>query len=503
MRTPSRSSLRRALPYLALGLLASVLWAAPVRAEESAPSGEKPAAGKLPWLGAEITRVATAIEDDKPVEAFLTVSYEFMARRAAIKREWELNTTTNGVGTFKDLRFRQDRHTLKVRGEIGVLWDLSLHIEAPIVLFDERSLGFDQNLGGSCVYPQDVPAGSNESPSCVNELNSATLRDGIVPGSFGTLNSAHGFDARNAGAMFQGGDPTVFRGVKRAGLESLNLGIDWALLAQRKDDTKPTWVISAEFQLSLGVPMRFDRTAYVDGKYVGSNSVTSGVHYVKLGTTVSKRWSLVEPYATYYWIYPMAVRDASGFKNYGAGQKGWRPQQHGGTQFGFELIPWENRKAYQKISIDLRGIVEAHFQGRGYSEIWEMLAGSPALDPQASPSDASGNPLMKPAGRGLYPGITDIENYFTYGGQLGLVVRAGRYLKFRGFFGVQGAQKHVVTFADAGKDLDNSGKVEQQGAQAALEVNPIHRPLIDFVGRRYVVDETTIYTVLLQGEAVF
>jgi hypothetical protein len=503
MRTSYRSSLRRALPSVALALLGLVAWPALARADEAPRTGEQVAAAKVPWLPSDTTRVATALEEDKPVEAFLSVSYEYLARRAAIKREWELNSTTNGVGTFKDLRYQQDRHTLRLRGEIGFLWDLSFHIEAPIVLSDQRSLGFDQDLGGSCVFPQDVPAGSKESPSCVNELNSATLRDGLVPGTFGTLNSAHGFDARNAGAMFQGGDPTVFRGVRRAGLESLNLGVDWALLTQRKDDTKPTWVLSAEFRLSLGVPMRFDRTAYdSSGRYLGSNSVTDGVHWVKLGTTVSKRWSLVEPYASYYWLYPMAVRDASGFKDYGAGQKGWKPQQHAGTQFGFELIPWENRKAHQKITIDFRGIVEAHFQGRGYSEIWEMLAGSPALDPQANPADANGNPLMKP-GRGLYPGITDIENYFTYGGQLGLTVRAGRFLKFRGFFGVQGAQKHIITFADAGKDLDNSGKVEQQGAQAAAEVNPIHRPLIDFVGRRYVVDETTIYTVLLQGEAVF
>jgi hypothetical protein len=501
MRLPYRSSPRCALPYLALALAGLLPWAAPAEAEEPAAGGERPTATKLPWLGGEMTRVATALEDDKPVEGFLTVSYEYMAKRAAIKREWELKTTTNGVGTFKDLRYREDRHTIRLRGEIGFLWDLSFHIETPIVVSDQRSLGFDQGRGSNCVYPQDVPASSTEMPSCVNELNSATLRDGIVPGSFGTLNSAHGFDAQNAGQMFQGGDPTVFRGVRRYGLESLNLGVDWALLTQRKDDTKPTWVLSAEFRLSLGVPMRFDRTAYdSSGRYLGSNSVTDGVHYVKLGTTVSKRWSLVEPYASYYWIYPMAVRDAAGFKDYGGGQRGWRPQQHAGTQFGFELIPWENRKAYQKISIDLRGIIETHFQGRGYSEIWEMLAGSPALAPQAQPSGANGESLMKPA---AYPGITDIENYFTYGGQLGLVVRAGRFLKFRGFFGVQGAQKHYITFADAGRDLDNSGKVEQQGAQAAAEVNPLHRPIIDLVGRRYLVDETTIYTVLLQGEAVF
>jgi hypothetical protein len=499
MRLPLWSSPRRVMPHLVLAFAALVLGAAPARAQE-AGSGERPRSS-IPWLNAEVTQVATALEDDKPVEAFLSVSYEFSARRAAIKREWELAGATNGIGTYKDLRYKHDRHTIKVRGEIGFLWDLSFHVEAPIVVSDQRSLSFDQSQGSSCVFPQDIPAGSDEAPSCVNELNSATLRDGIVPGQFGVLNSAHGFDAQRGGQPFQGGDPAVFRGPRRYGLESLNLGLDWALLAQRKDDTKPTWVVSAEFRFALGVPMRFNRGAFdAAGNYTGSTSVNPGVHFVKLATTISKRWSLVEPYASFYWLYPMYVRDDSEFQNYGAGQKGWKPQQQAGTFFGFEIIPWEKRRAYQKISLDVRGIIDAHFQGRGYSEIWEMLATSPALAPQASPSGATGEPLMKPS---TYPGVTDIENYFSYGAQLGLAVRAGRYLKFRGFFGIQGAQKHFITFADAGKDLDNSGKIEQQGAEAAAEVNPIHRPLIDFVGRRYVVDETTLYNVMLQAEALF
>jgi hypothetical protein len=447
-----------------------------------------------PARAADVTQVATALEDDKPVEAFLSVAYEYTAKRAAIKREWELPSTAGGIGTFKDLRFAQDRHTIRLRGEIGFLWDMSLHIEAPLVISDERRLSFDQELGSGCVFPQQI-VNPDDKPNCVNELNSSTIRDGIVPGTFGGLNTAHGFDAQNRGAMFQGGDPTVFRGPKRYGLETLNFGVDWAVLNQRKDDTKPTWVLSAELQASVSTPMKFDRD-----NPTGNTSVDPGVHYVKLATTISRKWTAIEPYASYYWVAPLYVRDAALFANYGAGQKDWKPQQRAGTYFGFEAIPWENEKAQQKISIDLRGFVEAHFQGRGYSEVWEMLAGSPALAPQAEPSGASGQSLMRP---GQYPGVTDIENYFSYGGQLGLNVRVGRFMKFKGFFGMTGVQKHYITFADAGKDVNNSGQVEQHGADAEREVNPIHRPLIAFVGRRYVVDETAIYHLFLQGEVLF
>jgi hypothetical protein len=455
----------------------------------------------------EVTQVATALEDDKPVEAFLSVAYEYWAKRAAIKREYELSgfsggaATTGGIGTYKDLRYTEDRHTMRLRGEIGFAWDTSLHIEAPIVISDTRSLSFDQSAGSGCVFPQQVPAGSSQSPTCVNELNSSTLRDGLVPGQFGQLNSPHGVDATRQGQMFTGGDPTVFRGPTRYGLESLNRGIDWAVLNQRKDDTKPTWVLAAELRFSLGTPMRFDRTAPA-----ANTSVTDGVHWLKLGTTMSKRWSVVEPYASFWWLYPLYVRDDSQFQNYGGGQKDWRPQQRAGTFFGFEAIPWEAPKQFQRISIDVRGFVEARFQGRGYSEIWEMLSGSPALDPQAQPSGANGQPVMKggphPGATG-YPGVTDIENYFMYGGQIGLNVRVGRYVKFRGLFGMTGAQKHFITFADAGNADPSTGVVSQSGSAAEREVNPIHRPLIDYVGRRYVVDETVIYSLFLQGEVLF
>jgi hypothetical protein len=449
-----------------------------------------------PAHAAEVTQVATALEEDKPVEAFFSVAYEYAARRAAIKREWELPQTSGGVGLFKDLRYQQDRHTIRLRGEVGVLWDMSLHVEAPLVVSDERTLSFDQDLGSSCIFPQDVPQGSlTDKPNCVNELNSSTLRDGLVPGTFGALDTPHGIDAQNGGQRFKATDPTVVRGPTRYGLESLNIGMDWALLNQRKDDTKPTWVVAWELRFSLGTPMQFDR-----GNPTANTAVTDGVHWIKLGTTISKRWNLVEPYASYYWIYPLYVRDAALFHNYYAGQKDWRPQQRAGTFFGFETVPWENPKLAQSISIDVRGFIDGHFQGQGYSEIWELLAGSPALAAQPNPAGASGQPLMAPQ---VFPGTTDIENYFSYGGQLGLNVRVGRYMKFRGYFGMAGAQRHFITFADAGKDVNASGQVEQNGAQAEVEVNPVHRPLIDYVGRRYVVDETAVYSLMLQGEARF
>ena len=41
------------------------------------------------------------------------------------------------------------------------------------------------------------------------------------------------------GAGFTGTDPTVFRGPTRHGLDQIELGLQWAPMNQRRDDTKP------------------------------------------------------------------------------------------------------------------------------------------------------------------------------------------------------------------------------------------------------------------------
>src|SRR2546427_6370710 len=101
---------------------------------------------------ADETRVATALEEGNRFDLFFSVGWRYQNHLAKIKREFELpGRTNNGFEVVRDLKYERARNLLNLRADFGVLWDLSLFIEAPLVLGDNRSLDFDQN--GPCTFP--------------------------------------------------------------------------------------------------------------------------------------------------------------------------------------------------------------------------------------------------------------------------------------------------------------------------------------------------------------
>ena len=125
--------------------------------------------------------MVSAFDDDNRFDFNLTLSFLHEAKSAFIKRESTV-TLTNAAGDsvtrnqlVRDLQYKQTRNVLGLRADFGVLRDVGFHIEAPIVLTDDRELDFDQSLGGDCTFPGP----GDRSPACVNAQNSTALRDGI------------------------------------------------------------------------------------------------------------------------------------------------------------------------------------------------------------------------------------------------------------------------------------------------------------------------------------
>ena len=181
--------------------------------------------------------------------------------------------------------------------------------------------------------------------------------------------------------------------------------------------------------------------------------------------------------------------------------------------FGFEAIPWERRESQQRISIEFRGIIQAYFEGRGYSEIWEILAfaGDQTRAPDAvlsidrDPTSTTDPPFS-------YPGITDIENFLSFGGRLTLNAQVGEHAKFSGAFQISTDQRHIVTFTDAGEEFPGCPSGPAVGCEipnddvvtpGTAEVNPWHNRLIDLVGRRYIIDDTTRFEFLAHFKLLF
>jgi hypothetical protein len=438
----------------------------------------------------DITDVASSFDDNNKFDFRFHARYEHVEKRALLKRELEgLSPTQTAIQVFRDLAYESHRDQVSLRSEVGLWHDLMLSVELPIIIEQSQQYGFDQSAGAACSYP---PA---QNPSCVNAANSTTIADGIVP--------MGGYDAQNRGIAT--GGATVFRGVLRGArggsgadaFDTLNVGLTWAPMSQARDDTKPTWVILVEGQFSIGTIQKFDR-ANPDGNH----GVSEGVHRLFVRTAISKRirpW--FEPYWGLWYLLPIA-RDGSLYADYGPAEKIKNPMMQGGTVFGAAFVPIERRDKQYQLALDLRGRVDGHFTGRGYSEAWELFASSPVLlcDATTAPYNPACDPSQQNAytKNPAYTGITTIQNYATVGMELAAQAQIGPFIRFRTAFNYAHDQSHLITGEDIGQPMNPTGRVT-----TASEFNPAYRPIIDLPGRRYRVDDVDVFGFNISAQVMF
>ena len=92
---------------------------------------------------------------------------------------------------------------------------------------------------------------------------------------------------------------------------------------------------------------------------------------------------------TFFYMLPVATDDSLFEKTTFAlsGQENAGPMHRAGFETGLEIIPYERPKHHDKFSIEIRGRLETVFEGRGYSEMWELLANNSQLQGPCLPKD--------------------------------------------------------------------------------------------------------------------
>jgi hypothetical protein len=450
---------------------------------------------------AEVTRVATAFEEDNRFDIHLGLAYSYNFKSASILREWNSGAANDDDNRLvKDLRYRQQRHLLTANLEIGLWHDLSVYFALPVIIADQRDYSFDQREGGDCVYGDDVSS-AQPTASCVNKNNSTAVRDGIIP--------RDGFDASQSGAPFESftgaGTELIFKAPVRRGIDQFWVGIKYGILNQEKRSHMPNWIIAAEGRFGVGRPMRFSRDT-AESDPASNHFVGRRIHELGLWTALSRRYRFLDPYFTAFWR--QSVRGGnSEFENYekfGA-QDRKQPQSSAGMSFGTEIVPFERKSRSIKVSILLEGSAVLHYGGRGYSEIWELLADSPAMVGANDPTQAAncntagaiafsqtnpGDPgYVEAGGAGCraFKGITDIQDYGTFGFNGGLNFHLGKYVRFLAGVNVFTDTRHFLTFTNRG---DAKGGADDDRVEAGTtEVNPLRRDIVDNVGRRFAIDD--------------
>ncbi len=450
---------------------------------------------------AEVTRVASSFDQDFNGNAFdlhLGVSYDFDFKKAAIMREWG---TGDRNYLARDLIYRQFRHTVTPTLEIGLWHDISVYVTLPVVISDNRNYSFDQELGGDCVFP--TPGSDPGTANCVNKTNSTSIRDGIVP-----RNGFDAFEDSNPYGQFDDAETDmIFRAPTRRGLDQLHVGMKFGILSQERKSHLPNWVIGLEGRFAIAKPMTFSR-AIQTADPAGNHRVGRGMHELGVWTALSRRYRFLDPFFGAHWRTALRANNTQ-FENYGATQGTVNPQSETGGYFGVEIVPWENKDQQKKVSIILAGAATLRYNGRAYSEVWELLADSPALVGDYSPGEGQGcdrnaalahaaaNPLdpelnggYVAAGGGdcaAYNGITTIQDYGSFSLNAGLNFHMGPYARLNFGVDMQTDTRHFVTAASRG-DAGVSGDPEIVEPDSP-DVNPVRRDVVDNVGRRYAVDD--------------
>jgi hypothetical protein len=438
---------------------------------------------------AEVTRVVSALDDENAFDFNVTVAWLHEAKSAFIKRE---SAEQNGA-LVKDLQFFETRDILNLRMDFGILWDVGIHVAAPLVLADNSHLDFDQSAGSGCTFPPTMPA------TCVNQGNSTILSSGILPSnstSWG-INSKAGAPAQGTGSYTSG--TRVFQSPQRSGFESLNLGLTWAAFNQRRDDTRPTWTLNFDALLDVFSDKRYDPS-----NPNANTAVGLGYHQFVWSTFVSKRFRYFDPYFGAWYMLPVRTNGSIYQDINGGNQTAVNPMQQVGIVGGFEQIAWENPRADQRVTVEFQGRATQHFYGRSASELWEPLAGSSKCTAPGTPDCRAGIDYnLGDTNAFPYPGVTDTQGYGSFGGNLGLNVQVGKYARFRGLFGLLIDEPHFITYSGTGVDRNGDGRVNLDPNANPPEANVLYRDSIDAPGRRFKVEGTEIWSLYLEGSIMF
>jgi hypothetical protein len=479
-----RSAFCAVIGAVAVGLMA---WARPVLAEEPTLAGEP----RLLSETGEVTSVVDAFDKDDPFDLHLSLGFRQTWKTANIRRETSIFQRGLSTGNFVSrsenvAAFSQSVSTLNMQADIGVYRDLAFIVRLPLILSDTRELS-----------PLE---GSDRNPSRFQDSTGATL---FSP---------------NAKS------PT------RSGVDYIAFGLNYGIFNQRRDATKPNWVVGVETRVGVGAPLRAclenpaPGVAKCPDPADATKSRDPGISRAQttlvVQTMFSRRIGYVEPYTG----LGVLLESPQSRGDFGASSdlKGTllnRPPIQGSFTMGFEVVPWEQPEQFQRVVADFRMRGTFFSPGRDYSELFDALGTSqaPSLrnpNPGGYRANAEGNSVADASASKVYfAGITDTQGYATFQGSASVTWQAGEYIKFTAGTGLTFVQSHAITSADAcnpdfKSDPATSGPCRTApGADSSQTVtgipNPNHRPVIDLPGHRFSADDTKIVDLWLNGTVMF
>jgi hypothetical protein len=469
---------RMVRPSRILGTLAVSLFARLAAADE--PTGAREP--RLMSESAEVTTVADAFDKDDPFDLNLVVGFRQSWKHANIRRETVSSsgfiTANQDIATYSSAT-----STLLVGADVGLYHDLALILRVPVILSYSQGL---QNLGGSSASAAQL------------------LLDPSDP-------MGH--------SLFS----VPFTSPTRSGVDYISAGLDWGIFNQQRDPTKPTWVIGVEGRLAVGTPLHACNAGGTPqcpdpASPTGPSrdpGISRGMDAIVARSVWSRRYGYVEPY-TGITVQAEFPQDRSDFGKWNVPNVLDRsPPVLGSITIGTEVVPYEQREQFQRLSADFRFVGTYHSPGRDYSELFDALGSSPAQSLRTPnpasyvPAGPQGQSIADTNGeRVFFSGITEEQAYGSFTASASATWQAGAYVKFTIGGSFSYAQSHLATAADPCNPNNSSLAFAGPCVNANTHVvqgspNPDHRDIIDSPGHRFSIDDTTTIDLWVLGAVMF
>lgn len=404
---------------------------------------------------AELTRIVSSGEDEHPFGASLEVGYQRTQERSRIVREIHQQ---GAVIDAAELNYVAVDHRLNIDARIGLWRDLEFRYRIPIVL------SFNQTWR--------YASGTDNSNSSI--FNNCLQASGDL------LNPLCPITGEGRDELFNPNSDSY-----RSGLGDMTFGLAWAVFNEKKDDTKPMWIVGLDYTAPTaglrdpGVPTDPDSPGDVGEK----------LHKYKFYTSFSRRIGIADPYVQL--SYTLPIRGPGSYSNcdrpsprtlgrphncadpaWSRAETGIQGPQTAGLIVGTELHLSEDEREETHFSLDIRGLVNYFSQGRYHNELSDIL------------------------GKLLYT-----QDYLQVGGGVGLSAQPVRWLTFSGLTSLAYNTDHILTGESLGKDLDGNGSIEV--TPTSREINPSFDFRTDLVSRRFRATETFVFRVDLSARLNF
>jgi hypothetical protein len=426
------------------------------------------AALAAPAAAAEITRVASSGEAKNAFDLDLSVRYERLQQGSTINRE----------GVIDELRYVRTRHAIVPRVAIGLYHDLEIHFEMPYVLADEHSWRFGDVYGKASGGLPGSPSSIESNPYDPDGLTSAN-------GGSCTPGPCPLFAVGAEGT-------TVYHGGM---VGDLKAGLAWGIFNDRKDDTKPSWVVGTDLTFptaKLYDPAKERLAPDWTSPYTKANPGPFGEKVWKwdVYTALSKRMGIIDPYlkahftkmfksnSTYSNCDEVDRLDAADQVNSQAvaNCKTWGDEAGAelpwiaGVTFGTEVVAYEDVVDGQKVAFDFRLFSDYTSPQRFYNEL----------------TDATGK-------------IHKTGSYLTMGGLFGLYLQASEYVSLQATASLATRSAHYLTGESLGRD-GSTPRYDSTGITVdPTEMNPNFDWRYDAPGRRFRISEVSLFELGVSG----